>query len=301
MWRLEEAAHHLEIAVEFYTRPGTPKNDRVRLSMNNFGVVLKDMGESDRALHWFLTAASDRDEGGDVDAPGKKEKAIILSVSNAANVYRDRGDFEAAYSTLCMYLVDTSSDYCAQNAKAITTIALLSLLEPTPQILRHSPTIQLVHEKKLHQLANSIVTFASWSGKLSMMEEAKPLYSSVYALSLSPPQAPASRQNSMSLMVQFFYDPKRERMAQEMLVSLSANAANPSIGRIFVFVEIKAHADIVRANLESLDKIVFVTLGERMTFAVAFEFANEKLGEVRKTNARSERLGGLWNWRSEAG
>ena len=104
MRRLRESVEHLERAIAL-----NPNN---RVAMNNLGVTLKDLEKPDEALAWFLRAG----EGGKLSA-----------IENAANIYRDTGDFRAAFELICTNLFGANT--CSRAFESIGVACVLALAE----------------------------------------------------------------------------------------------------------------------------------------------------------------------------
>ena len=102
MRRLRESAEHLEHAIAL-----NPDN---HVSMNNLGVTLKDLEQPHEALAWFLRAG----DGGQLSA-----------IENAANIYRDAGDFRSAFDLICTNLF--GSEACGSDAESIGVACVLAL------------------------------------------------------------------------------------------------------------------------------------------------------------------------------
>jgi len=266
MRRLRESAEHLEHAIAL-----NPDN---HVAMNNLGVTLKDLEQPHEALAWFLRAG----DGGQLSA-----------IENAANIYRDAGDFRSAFDLICTNLF--GSEACGSDAESIGVACVLALAEGVADSKGDREKVKsswgqgvvemvamLATKDPSGKLTTGMLTFMSWSGLFSFQA-----VEGIYDVLRSDKAGDGDY--SVHLVVQFFHNSENEIKTVESLAALSANLRNPFFSRVHVMLEREEDLEVLKRNLDvevGVDsvfegKLLARVTNERLTFAAAFEYINREL------------------------
>ncbi|GMH90681.1 hypothetical protein TL16_g11839 [Triparma laevis f. inornata] len=275
MRRLDESIRELEKAV-------TLDGENV-VAMNNLGVVMKDKGEYKTALEWFIKA---------------KEGGLMTAVENAANIYRDEGNFYAAYATICESLFQPNQYLCTGEEEKNNFVGLVCVLGLVEDVLEFSDIVAtnwgddvlktltdlVLNKDPSGKLTTGLLTFMSWNGFVNFDAVEK-----IYRV-LKPPTelsidggAGSSSPHPVNLIIQF-YRSRSEAKNVEALAALSANLRCSFLSRVHVMLEKEEDLIFLNDNLEggvgyiAEGRLMIRVIGKRLTFAAGWEYINAEVG-----------------------
>ena len=264
-------SNQLALAKEMFGR-ATRAQPGYIVAHNNLGVVLQEMGLFQEASREYIKVL-------DIDATHPN------AVYNLGNLYRDIGRDDKAMELLqrTLRLEYNSADIvCLFSLLDVDGMQAMSRNALQESLLVNTSMSVDIMSAEVHRLqtsyldaTNSLVKFMTQLRHPEMLTLSRQLIGQVRHFMLNTPQqVTLQSSNEFHVIVQWYQASTSTRQA-EINECLQRNLASEEITRVHVLTE--ENTLFSSTTFENLDKLVQTVVGDRLTFARAFEYARDHL------------------------